>query len=194
VPPKKSNVYTRTGDKGTSSLYNGERRSKTDQTFDALGNSDEVNAAIGIAREYCAISGNGIDTMLVEIQCRLFDIGSAIATPIENSSQEKLAYVQFSPKFTIQLEKWIDELDSQLPPLKNFVIPSGGFSSVYLNLARTVCRRAERSVVPLVTCGQTDPEVGKYLNRLSDFLFVAGRFAAKTENKTEIIWQKPKIS
>ena len=88
--------------------------------------------------------------MLIEIQCRLFDIGSAIATPMSTSSEDKLAYVKFSSAFTSELEKCIDELDVQLPPLKNFVIPSGGLSSVYLNHARTICRRAERSVVLLI--------------------------------------------
>ncbi len=101
-------------------------------------------------REYCALTNNGIASMLIEIQCRLFDIGSAIATPIASSSEDKLAYVKFSNTFTSDLEKCIDELDIQLPPLKNFVIPSGGLSSVYLNHARTICRRAERSVVPLI--------------------------------------------
>jgi ATP:cob(I)alamin adenosyltransferase len=101
-------------------------------------------------REYCAFSKNGIESMLIEIQCRLFDIGSAIATPIASSSEDKLAYVKFSSSFTSELEKWIDELDLQLPPLKNFVIPSGGLSSVHLNYARTICRRTERSVVPLI--------------------------------------------
>ncbi len=167
-----------------------ERRSKSDPTFDALGHSDEVNAAVAIAREHCAIAKNGLEPMLIEIQNRLFDVGSAIATPLDRSAADKLAYTQFSSRFTEQLEKWIDELDSQLPPLKNFVIPSGGMSSVHLNLARAICRRAERSVVPLVASGQTDPEVGRYLNRLSDFLFVAARFASKTEGRAEIIWTK----
>lgn len=190
---KKSSIYTRTGDSGTSSLYNGERRSKTDLTFEALGNSDELNAAIGLAREYCADANNGIDTMLEEIQSRLFDLGSAVATPQDNSSSEKKAYTAFPSSCTSQVEAWIDELDSQLPPIKNFVIPSGGLSSVHLNLARTICRRAERSVIPLVEDKHVDAEVAKYLNRLSDFLFVAGRAAVAREGKKEILWRKGKV-
>lgn len=187
---KKSHLYTKTGDKGSSSLYNGERRVKCDPTFEALGNQDELNAVIGIAREHCSISGNGLENMLVEIQCTLFDVGAAIATPLENSSEEKKKYVEFSPAFTSQVEEWIDELDASLPPLTNFVIPSGGLSSTNLNFARTVCRRAERSVVPLVLEGHVDGEVGKYLNRLSDFFFAASRVASHKEGKKEIIWKK----
>ena len=188
---KKSQLYTRTGDKGTSSLYNGERRSKTDKTFEVLGHQDELNAVLGIAREYCYISNNGLDNILAEIQSRLFDLGAAVATPT-SSSQDKRQYTEFPSYHTEQLEIWIDELDSQLPPITNFVIPSGGLSCTHLNLARTVCRRAERSVVELVQSGKVDGEVGKYLNRLSDLLFVAGRIAASREKKVEMLWQKAK--
>ena len=188
---KKSGVYTRTGDSGTSSLYNGERRPKTDAVFDSLGHQDELNAVMGIAREYCERSGNGIDEMLAEIQSRLFDVGAAIATPVQTSTEEKRNYTKFPSEFTRTLEIWLDDLDSKLPPLTNFVIPSGGMTSMHLNLARTICRRAERSVVPLVRAEQVDAEVGRYLNRLSDFLFVAARTAATKEGKPELLWKKP---
>eukprot|EP01038_Epipyxis_sp_PR26KG_P012810 gene12810-17173_t len=188
---KKSNLYTRTGDSGTSSLYNGERREKSELVFHALGHQDELNAVIGIAVEYCLISNNGLDKMLIEIQSRLFDLGAAVATPTTTSSTEdKKAYTLFSPKHTSRLEEWIDELDSDLPPLVNFIIPSGGLSATHLNLARTVCRRAERAVVPLMLDNVVDAEVCKYLNRLSDFLFAAMRTASKRENKPETIWKK----
>lgn len=188
---KKSQLYTRTGDKGTSSLYNGERRSKTDITFEVLGHQDELNAVIGIAREYCILSNNGLEDMLAEIQSRLFDLGAAVATP-STSSQDKRQYTEFPSYHTEQLEFWIDELDSQLPPITNFVIPSGGFSCTHLNHARTVCRRAERAAVELVQSGKVDAEVGKYLNRLSDLLFVSGRIAASREKREENLWQKAK--
>lgn len=187
---KKSPIYTRTGDLGTSSLYNGERRPKTDMTFEALGHQDELNAIIGIAREYCEHSDNGLDKMLTEIQSRLFDLGAAVATPVQTSSEEKKAYTTFPSEFTSKIEEWLDHLDAQLPPLTNFVIPSGGMTSLYLNLARTICRRAERAVVPLVHAEQVDGEVGRYLNRLSDFLFVAARTAAVREGRVEILWRK----
>lgn len=98
--------------------------------------------------------------------------------------------IKFQPSHTQKLEQWIDSLDSTLPPLKNFVLPSGGLAATHLHVARTICRRAERAVVPLVSKGAVDSEVGRYLNRLSDFLFVAARFAAKHENRTETIWSK----
>lgn len=191
---KKSQIYTRTGDNGSSSLYNGERRPKTDLVFEALGHQDELNACIGIAREYSELHGIGLEDMLAEIQSRLFDLGAAVATPVQTSSEEKRQYTEFESVFTRQIESWIDELDSQLPPLKNFVIPSGGLCSTHLNLSRTVCRRAERSVVPLVLADQVDAEVGRFLNRLSDFLFVAGRTAAAQEGKAEILWTKAKAT
>jgi cob(I)alamin adenosyltransferase len=185
----KSGLYTKTGDKGTSSLYNGERRSKSDAIFHMLGNNDELNAAIGIAREHCSLANNGLDSMLIEIQSRLFDVGAAVATPT-SASESRKAYTKFDSACTAKLEGWVDELDAALPPLKNFVIPSGGLTSTHLNLARTVCRRAERSVVPLVQDELVDEEVLRYLNRLSDFLFAAGRMAAKKEGSQEILWRK----
>jgi len=187
---KKSALYTRTGDSGTSMLFNGERRSKSDRVFKALGDQDELNASIGLATEYSKISNNGLDDKLIEIQCRLFDLGAAVATPVQTSSASKISRTKFDAHNTKILEGWIDALDAQLPPLKNFVIPSGGLCSVHLQHSRTVCRRAERSVVALVRDGQADEEVGRYLNRLSDFLFVAARYAAKHDNKEEIIWRK----
>jgi cob(I)alamin adenosyltransferase len=193
VDLKKSNLYTKTGDKGTSSLYNGERRQKDDYAFQALGDTDELNAAIGLAREYCELSENGLHDMLATIQSRLFDVGAAIATPTDSTSARKKKYTEFSPNYTTELERWIDELDSQLPPITNFVIPSGGLTSCHLNHARTVCRRAERSLIPLLREEQVSDEVGKYMNRLSDLLFAAKRIAVAKEGKEELLWKKAKF-
>ena len=188
---KKAMIYTRTGDKGSSSLYNGERRKKTDQVFHALGEQDELCAVIGIAREHCSISKNGLSPHLIEVQSRLFDLGAAVATPTTSKSSEtKIKYTSLSSEYTAQLERWIDELDAKLPPLTTFIIPSGGHSSTHLHLARVVCRRAERAVIPLVDNGVVDEEVGRYLNRLSDYLFTAARTAAMREGKDEIEWRK----
>mmetsp|Transcript_20757 Transcript_20757/g.21410 ORF Transcript_20757/g.21410 Transcript_20757/m.21410 type:complete len:208 (+) Transcript_20757:2-625(+) len=186
----KSNIYTKTGDTGTSSLYNGERRFKTDIIFEVLGHQDELCASIGIAREYCKLTNNGLNDMLIEIQSRLFDIGACVATPKNNSDEDKIQYVKFNEKHTQQLEKWIDLLDHELPPLRNFIIPSGGLSSTHLNLSRTICRRCERNIFHLIESNQVDLEVGKYLNRLSDFLFVASRIATQREGQEEVIWRK----
>lgn len=187
---KKSGLYTKTGDAGTSSLYNGERRPKADITFEVLGHQDELNAIIGIAREHCTIAGNGLDKMLAEISSRIFDLGGAVATPVQTSSLKKKAYTEFSPLHTSVIEEWIDTVDGTLPPITNFVIPSGGMSSTYLNLARAVCRRAERSVYPLIEKEQVDAEVGRYLNRLSDLLFAFQRAAAMREGQEELLWRK----
>ena len=193
-PPKKSQVYTRTGDSGTSSLYNGERRLKYDPVFEALGHSDELNAVLGICREYCSRSGlSDLVERLEEIQSRLFDLGAAIATPSQRSSDEKLRYTEFHPIHTERLERWIDIMDSTLPPLQHFVIPSGGLVSTHINLARTICRRAERAVVPMIQSGEVNPEVARYLNRLSDFLFVASRVAAAREGTKEVLWRKQEL-
>ncbi|GBB87160.1 hypothetical protein RclHR1_01360031 [Rhizophagus clarus] len=188
--PKKSNVYTRTGDKGKSSLYNGERRSKTDDIFNALGTVDELSSCIGIANHYCKKVENGLEDKLVEIQCKLIEVGSNIATPRNSSHTSKLSFTSFDEENVNLLEAWIDNLDSQLPPLKNFILPSGGESAVFLHQCRSVCRRAERVTVPLVEAEVAEQSVGKYLNRLSDFFFVAARYAAMFEKQIENYYEQ----
>ena len=189
---RKIKVYTKTGDKGTSSLYNLERRTKDDPIFEALGDTDELNAAIGIAREFCIQSNNGLNKKLIEIQSRLMDIGSAIATPISSnkSNESKIKHVEFDTENITNLEEWIDELDESLPALRNFILPSGGLSSSHLHLARAICRRCERHVVPLKNNNDITDSVSIYLNRLSDFLFVAARYAAQYDKQSEIVYQK----
>mmetsp|Transcript_798 Transcript_798/g.1190 ORF Transcript_798/g.1190 Transcript_798/m.1190 type:complete len:263 (-) Transcript_798:79-867(-) len=189
-PVKKSMIYTRTGDKGTSMLYSGERRSKNDVVFEAMGATDELNGVLGIAREYCIMSNNGLDEPLADIQSRLFDIGAVIATPRSSSSESKISKTPFSESHTRDLEQLIDHMDSALPPLTTFILPSGGLSSTHLHLARSICRRAERRVVALVSEGEIELEVQKYLNRLSDFLFSAARYASFKERRPETVWQK----
>lgn len=186
-------VYTRTGDKGQSSLYTGERRRKNDDVFHALGDVDELNAYIGIAREHCRAAGNTpeLTEHLDEIQCRLMDVGSHLATPRSDEGESaKMQRTKVQDAWVARLEQWIDAMDSDLPPLKNFILPSGGPGSSALHLARTVCRRAERTVVPLVESGVADGAAGRYLNRLSDFLFVAARYACAKGGYTETVWRK----
>lgn len=183
-------VYTKTGDKGTSSLYNGERRGKTDAVFHALGDIDELNSAIGVAREFAEGMDIQLSEQLEETQSRLLDVGSAVATPVDKSTDTKLQRTAFSATHTEQLERWIDGMDAQLAPLKNFILPSGGKAASFLHMSRSICRRAERSTVPLVQTGSTDAAVGTYLNRLSDYLFTAARYAAKIEGKAEVVYKK----
>lgn len=177
------------GDAGTTSLFNGVRASKDELYFAALGDVDELNAHLGLAREHCSLEGVGIEEQLVEIQSRLLDAGSAIATPQRSSSPERLLRTGF-PDHTAQLEAWIDAMDDTLPQLRNFILPSGGLASAQLHVARTVCRRAERALVPLVREGDLDSGVSKYVNRLSDYLFVAARFAAAKAGKAEQVYKK----
>lgn len=200
-------IYTKTGDKGESSLYNGTRRPKSDLVFETLGAADELNASLGLAREHCAQltqklnnqqetqraeNLNSLEYQLKEIQSRLIDLGSTIATPLQDTSPEKIAKVKFDENQVQYLEQWIDEYDEQLPELTKFILPSGGMTSSQLHVARTHCRNAERLVVRLANEQQQEglDEVQKYLNRLSDYLFTAARYACKIEGKEEVPYQK----
>ncbi|KAG2761800.1 hypothetical protein JG687_00013833 [Phytophthora cactorum] len=189
-------VYTKTGDKGTSQLFSGERRPKNDAVFQALGDTDELNAQIGVAVEQARVAANiYLPPKLEQIQSRLFDLGACVATPLTSASEIKQRRTGvFDEANVTQLEYWIDEMDTELPPIKCFILPSGGgLTSTHLHVARVVCRRAERSVVPLVAAGDVDGVVQRYLNRLSDFLFVSARFAAITEGKEETKWTNQNI-
>ena len=197
--PRRIKVYTKTGDKGSSSLYNGSRATKSSDVFAALGDTDELNAALGMAREFLgSYTGSpdakaalvSVSVQLETVQSRLLDVGSAVATPLSSSTEEQLARTAFADAHVEQLEAWIDAMDEQLPPLRNFILPSGGLAAAQLHVARTVCRRAERSVVDLVGAGDTPPVVGKYLNRLSDYLFTAARFAASKAGREETVYKK----
>lgn len=189
-------IYTKTGDKGTSGLFNGERRPKEDDIFEALGVCDELNASVGISHELCEQAGGlqDICAMLEEISSRLFDVGSAIATPINTTeSQSKLNHTHFDESHVDWLERRIDEMDNELPPLKNFILPSGGSAATNLHLSRTLARRAERRVWPLIHSNQCEEVIGRYLNRLSDFLFTAARIASKRTGNVEKIYKKARV-
>lgn len=183
-------IYTRTGDKGTSSLFTGERRSKDDAVFEALGATDELNSQIGLAREHCIIEKNTLDEKLHQIQCMLQDIGSNVATPRSAASDGKIIQTLFDDAHVTQLEKWIDDIDETIPPLTNFILPGGGVAASHLHVARTAARRAERRVVPLVAAGGVSAACGRYLNRLSDFLFTAARLAVHSQGRDEAIYRK----
>jgi cob(I)alamin adenosyltransferase len=192
---RKMKIYTKTGDTGTSGLFNGERRQKDDDIFEALGVCDELNASLGIAMEHCELAEQKeVCFWLEEISSRLFDVGSAIATPVNTTeSKSKLAHTSFDEKHIEWLEKLIDQMDLELPELKNFILPSGGLAACNLHLARTLARRAERRVWPLIRTGQCDPVVGKYLNRLSDFLFTTARLVSQRTGAKEKIYKKARV-
>jgi cob(I)alamin adenosyltransferase len=186
---KRVRIYTKTGDKGKSSLFDGTRRRKDDAVFEALGTVDELNAHIGVAYEFSKQASNGLYEHLEEIQSRLLDVGSCVATPLNSLNQKAVEATRFDGANTQRLEHWIDELDTKLPPLRNFILPSGGLASAQLHVARSVCRRAERSLVPLLESEQIGLEVYQYMNRLSDFLFVSARYAAMREDKKEVVYK-----
>jgi cob(I)alamin adenosyltransferase len=146
-----------------------------------------------MASEYCqdiqdAEARDYLLPQLAEIQSRLLDVGSAVATPIESSSDRKLSTVAFNSSAGGRLEMWIDEMDASLPTLTNFILPSGGKASAQLHVARAVCRRAERAIVSLQSSVQ--PSVSIFLNRLSDYLFTAARYAALKDGRAEVIYKK----
>jgi len=180
---KLNRIYTRTGDKGTTALADGQRRSKADLRVETYGTVDETNACIGLARLHAEPR---LDAMLAAIQNDLFDLGADLATPPtpEPLPYEPLRIVAAQVK---RLENDIDALNAVIPPLKSFVLPGGSPAAAALHLARTVCRRAERLAVQLAASEEVSGEALQYLNRLSDFLFVASR-AANRDGADDVLW------
>ncbi len=179
-------IYTRTGDAGTTALGSGERRPKYDLRIAAYGTVDETNAAIGVARLHIAADG-AVDAMLARIQNDLFDLGADLCVPEKPDARaERLRIV---PAQVERLERDIDTLNGALAPLTSFVLPGGTAGAAHLHLARTICRRAERLCVELAAqSGEVvNIEVIKYLNRLSDFLFVASR-SLNRDAGGDVLW------
>ncbi|KAK3595721.1 hypothetical protein CHS0354_025343 [Potamilus streckersoni] len=183
-------IYTKTGDKGTSATFTGERRVKDDNIFEALGTTDELSSVIGVAMEYCTEAGHSFVHQLETVQCVLQDVGSAIATPSTSARDAHRKKTEFSLQHVTTLENWIDTHTEELPPLKHFILPSGGKSAATLHLARSICRRAERRITSLVRSGEVEPETLRYLNRLSDYLFTVARLAAFREGHKEKIYHR----
>jgi cob(I)alamin adenosyltransferase len=178
-------IYTRTGDDGTTALGSGERRPKYDLRINAYGTVDETNAAIGIVRLHLEETPE-LDAMLGLIQNDLFDLGADLAVPEREGKAERLRVLSTQVQ---RLEHDIDALNGKLTPLTSFVLPGGTPAAAYLHLARTICRRAERMMVELAA--KPDEPVSKaaiqYMNRLSDFLFVASRSANNT-GTGDVLW------
>jgi cob(I)alamin adenosyltransferase len=183
-------IYTRTGDNGTTALSTGERRPKYDLRVSSYGTVDETNATIGMVRLYTAETADlaEMDDMLGRIQNDLFDLGADLATP---ETEEPLAWepLRIVAAQVSRIESDIDLLNKDLTPLRSFVLPGGSAASATLHLARTVCRRAERMVVELAAdpAERVNPEGVKYLNRLSDFLFVASRWV-NDKGAKDVLW------
>ena len=180
-------IYTRTGDDGSTALANGERRSKADARVEAYGTVDETNAAIGLARLGLDEAAPLVDAMLGRIQNDLFDLGADLARPpaAAEDGAEVLRIVQSQVD---RLEGEIDALNADLSPLRSFVLPGGSPAAAALHIARTVCRRAERLLVGLRADGDAVGEPAlRYVNRLSDFLFVASRWV-NDKGATDVLW------
>ncbi|MBS1487145.1 MAG: cob(I)yrinic acid a,c-diamide adenosyltransferase [Bacteroidetes bacterium] len=176
-------IYTKTGDQGTTALFGGKRLPKSDLRIDAYGTVDELNSFLGLVRDQPINTGR--KEILTEIQDRLFTIGSILATDPANTKVKIPSLAEDDIKF---LENEIDKMDAALPAMKHFVLPGGHASVSITHVTRTVCRRAERLVVALAHSVPVDPLVIKYLNRLSDFLFVLSRLMAQELNITESPW------
>ncbi|MEZ5910071.1 MAG: cob(I)yrinic acid a,c-diamide adenosyltransferase [Hyphomicrobiaceae bacterium] len=185
---KLNKIYTRTGDKGTTGLGSGERVPKHATRIAAYGTVDETNAQIGMARWHIGQGQPGLDSKLLRIQNDLFDLGADLCVPDRGKplDYEPLRVTRDQVK---RLEAEIDELNSEMKPLKSFVLPGGSPAAAALHVARTVCRRAERLMVQLA--GEPDEAVSalalQYINRLSDFLFVAARYV-NDRGRSDVLW------
>ncbi len=172
-------IYTRSGDAGLTGLANGERVAKSDARIDALGTIDETNSAIGLV-----LSETGLPTAVLEslgrIQDELFDLGAELALPGRPA---------ITSEYVLRLETDLDELNSALPSLEEFILPGGSRAAAACHLARAICRRAERRVWTLSMAAEVNPELSKYVNRLSDLLFVIARILARQHGSTEILWR-----
>lgn len=182
-------VYTKTGDKGTTSLYGGTKVSKGDIRIEAYGTVDELNSAIGLIRNG-EIKNMYID-QLIAIQKNLFHLGAELATPLDKqflaNGKSRLPKIIIE-KDIEELENWIDQMEEELPPLTHFILPGGNLCASHAHLSRCICRRAERITVVLGENEEIRAEVLKYLNRLSDYLFVLARKIMLDAGDSEIKW------
>lgn len=179
-------IYTRTGDGGTTRLATGQPVSKASLRVAAYGDIDETNACLGLVRLH-TVADADLDAMLGRIQNELFDLGADLAAPAEADEAEGSKLRIIDSQVT-RLEQEIDRLNANLSPLTSFILPGGTSAAAALHLARTVCRRAERTVTALIEAGEAvSPPAARYVNRLSDFLFVAARHANR--EGAEILWK-----
>lgn len=176
-------IYTKTGDQGETGLLGGERVSKASSRIEAIGNLDELNAAFGLARSF----GSGsFEEAILRIQSTIFDLGAELAAPA-GSKFENVSVRDFDVS---QLETEIDSMTSLVPPLKNFVLPGGSRCASQLHVCRAICRRAERSIYDLRETAPIRSEVLQYINRLSDWLFVAARVCNHSQGIGDVPWRK----
>lgn len=182
-------IYTKTGDKGETALYGGTRVSKASARVESYGTIDELNSFIGFAKT--EITDEKVLNQLKKIQFDLFTVGSESATPTDKltlaNGKSRLSLV-ISETEIEELENWMDDFEEELQPLQYFILPGGGKAATSLHICRTVCRRAERSLVFMNETEEVRSELIKYLNRLSDYLFVLARYISKINGETEEYW------
>jgi cob(I)alamin adenosyltransferase len=179
-------IYTKTGDQGETSLFGGGRVRKDHPRTVAYGDVDELNSAIGLAR--ATAPAELFDDLLQAIQRDLFSVGGRLATPRPEKVAKKMEKAVLPPERAAALELVMDDAEAELPPLQAFVLPGGTPKAAVLHLARTICRRAERSVVHLAGEDEVPPEILIYLNRLSDLLFTLARLANHRAGSPDITW------
>ncbi|MEY3307205.1 MAG: hypothetical protein RLZZ413_1243 [Pseudomonadota bacterium] len=180
-----SKIYTKTGDAGETALGNGARVAKHSMRVNAYGTVDETNATVGMARQH---SNGDIDAALARIQNDLFDLGADLCRPdMERDHEAGYAPLRILERQVLRLETEIDAMNVRLQPLRSFILPGGSALAAHLHLCRTVSRRAERLTVELATMEAINTEAVKYLNRLSDWFFVAGRIANQ-DGKDDVLW------
>jgi cob(I)alamin adenosyltransferase len=193
MPVRITRVYTRAGDKGDTALVGGRRVPKDSPRIEAYGTIDELNSIIGLARAFNAEQkkpsqkSHWLDEVLRRLQNELFDLGSELATPAESFYE---GMFRVGTEQVTALERLMDECQKELTPLKSFVLPGGGRVGGFLHQARTVCRRAERRVLELSRAEDIGEWPLKYVNRLSDLLFVLSRWVGKHLGETEYLWQR----
>jgi cob(I)alamin adenosyltransferase len=178
-------IYTRTGDAGGTALFGGTRVSKADPRVAAYGDVDELNACLGTVRAQSELAGD-IVALVEQLQKDLFAIGARLADPAEKIA-ERVTKVAVGEADVQRLEDWIDRLEAELPPLRRFILPGGNRTGALLHLSRTVCRRAERSIVAL-GAERVEAHLLAYINRLSDLLFVVARVVNHRAGQTETEW------
>ncbi|MCA1243053.1 cob(I)yrinic acid a,c-diamide adenosyltransferase [Stappia stellulata] len=179
-------IYTKTGDAGTTALASGERRPKHDLRVEAYGTVDETNAVLGLVRQVTADAHPQLDAVLGRIQNDLFDLGADLATP---ETEEPPAYppLRITEAQVTAIETEIDRLNADLEPLRSFVLPGGSAAAAHLHMARTVSRRAERLMTALAEAETVNRNAMVYMNRLSDFFFVASRWA-NDKGAQDVLW------
>lgn len=183
-------IYTRTGDKGETALGTGERLSKAHLRIAAYGTVDETNSVLGLTRLHTTEPQFArLDAMLARIQNELFDLGADLCVP-DRGQKLEFEPLRILPKQYERLESEIDDLNAELQPLRSFVLPGGHAAAAHLHVARTVCRRAERLIVELAAIPQEHVSGGAiaYINRLSDFFFVASRWVNHVSGKGDVLW------